>query len=306
MGKWIRHEDRLITNVFGPDANCVNEVVALAQALGYGAIVLPLDQGLDWEWTHATGLMIAVFLLIFTYITIQVSGQPNFQWTSLLVRHSNRMFALTAIYGFTLSLLPGTSRRLLKQMKYPRSIPWVVIWGCNVQAHVGFLSLYFLFLHACLTLLIFGSEYFSFMFRGNRGTMNWDDEASMLTAVLSTSLFIITGIASLPSVSHAMNKVQFAIIFGKVVWCALALGTAHVMFLGVSSWTAEPRNPYVWTRGMPPTTLLASVFPLFAIFIKTLQVCTSWIAAAKKPKHHVTIAPNDGSNHFFQTEDDIA
>jgi len=76
-------------------------------------------------------------------------------------------------------------------------------------------------------LLLFGGEYFGFMMR--KGAMDWTGEASMLTAVLSTSLFIITGIASLPSVGQAMNKAQFMIVFGPVVWLALSFGLAHVM-----------------------------------------------------------------------------
>jgi hypothetical protein len=49
-----------------------------------------------------------------------------------------------------------------------------------------------------------------------------------LTAVLSTSLFIITGIASLPSVGHSMNKAQFMFVYGQIVWAALGLGVLHV------------------------------------------------------------------------------
>ena len=110
--------------------------------------------------------------------------------------------------------------------------------------------------------------------------MKWNDEASMLTAVLSTSLFIITGIASLPSVGHAMNKAQFWFVFSPVVWSALALGLMHIMFLGVPSWTEK--SPYSWTRDMPPVTLLSSVFPLLVMFLKVVQVLLSWVLTIKK------------------------
>ena len=70
-----------------------------------------------------------------------------------------------------------------------------------------------------MMVLLFGSEYFGFLLR--EGHMEWNDEASMLCAVLSTSLFTINGIASLPSVGQAMNKAQFSFVFGPVVWSAL-------------------------------------------------------------------------------------
>ena len=50
-----------------------------------------------------------------------------------------------------------------------------------------------------------------------------------------------------------------------------ALGTMHVMFLGVPSWS-YPRSPYSWARDMPPITLMASVVPLFVLSIKFTQV----------------------------------
>jgi hypothetical protein len=199
-----------------------------AKFLGFSAKEVPFDQyskmrgyqdTIGWEWKHASALMVALFLLIFTYVTIQVSGRPNFQWYTLLGRHSSKMFAWTATWGFSLSLLPGTTIRLIKIFK-PSFVPSRhLIWGCNIRKHVGLLSLYFLSLHACMMLLLFGGEYFGFLLR--EGHMEWNDEAAMLCAVLSTSLFSINGIASLPSVSHAMNKAQFGLVFGPVVYSAL-------------------------------------------------------------------------------------
>lgn len=131
--------------------------------------------------------------------------------------------------------------------------------------------------------------------------MAWNDEASMLTAVLSLSLFIITGIASLPSVGHEMNKAQFMLVFGPVVWSALTLGLMHVMFLGVPSWTETPRSRYSWARGMPPVTLMASVLPLLVMFIKTVQVCH---ASSLKVKNYVVsrrhqVSSIHASDHLF-------
>ena len=279
---------KIATNVCGPNEDSVSQVVAFAELLGFLAKAVPFDQFRDlrvsqdtigWEWKHSTFFMVVLFLLVFTYVVIQVHERPNFEWYTLLARHSSKMFAWTSVYGFAFSLLPGTLIRLIQQIRTSFVPPRILTWGCEIRKHVGLLSLYFLFLHACMMLLLFGSEYFGFLL--TEGHMEWNDEASMLTAVLSTSLFIITGIASLPSVGNAMNKAQFMLVFGPVVWGALALGVMHIMFLGVPSWTESPRSKYAWAGDMPPVTLMSSVFPLFILLIKFVQVVLSWLLFIK-------------------------
>ncbi len=305
---------KLTTSVCGPNDRCVKKIVALAKCLGYSPTFVPIDQykylqscqdTVGWEWIHAITVMMSLFAIAFTYVTVQVSGRPNFQWYTLLARHSSKMFAWTSVWGFALSLLPGTIIRLLKQMTSIVTPPRFLIWGCSIRKQVGLLSLYFVLLHACMMLLIFGGEYFGFLM--DEGAMEWNDEASMLTAVLSTSLFIITGIASLPSVGHEMNKAQFMLVFGPVVWSALALGVMHVMFLGVPSWTANPRSRYSWARGMPPVTLMASVLPLLVMFIKAIQVCHASMLRMKNwltsRRHHVSSI--HASDHLFVIDDEV-
>lgn len=139
---------------------------------------------------------------------------------------------------------------------------------------------------------------------------DWNDHASKLTAILSTSLFIITGLASLPSVGRAMNKSQFMFVFGPVVWLALAFGTMHFMFLGVESWTADPRSPRAWSRGMPPVTLMASLIPLLVMFIKAVQVILLWVVQMKEVvnRRKAQVAPSmhaSDSDHLFVIDEEV-
>ena len=313
MQSSLRTKMKFITSVCGPNERCVQEIVALAKFLGYSPIVVPFDQykslqssqdNIGWEWGAAITVMMLLFAISFTYVTVQVSGRPYFEWYTLLARHSSKMFAWTAVWGFAISLLPGTIIRLLKQVMYMDKTPRFLIWGCSIRKHVGLLSLYFVSLHACMMLLIFGGEYFGFFL--DDGYMKWNDEASMLTAVLSLSLFTITGIASLPSVGHEMNKAQFVFVFGPVVWSALALGVMHVMFIGVPSWTATPRSRYSWTRGMPPVTLMASVLPLLVMSIKAVQVCHASMLKVKNwaaSRHHISSI--HASDHLFVIDEEV-
>ena len=111
----VTSKTRLSTKVCGPNEECVSGIVALAKELGYSTEVVPIDQyeelklsqDIGWEWIHATIFMVILFLLTMIYVMLQVSGRPNFQWYTILARHSSKMFAWTSVYGFAFSLLPG-------------------------------------------------------------------------------------------------------------------------------------------------------------------------------------------------------
>lgn len=92
---------KLATNVCGPNDDAVKEIVSLAKALGYAPNEVPIDQyerlrhsqdTIGWEWVHATAFMIVIFLIAFTYYTVQLTGRPNFEWYTILTR-SSIMFA---------------------------------------------------------------------------------------------------------------------------------------------------------------------------------------------------------------------
>ena len=97
----------------------------------------------------------------------------------------------------------------------------------------------------------------------------------MLFAALSFTLFIIVGLASLPSIQAAMNKAQFELVFGPIVWVALVCGLVHIIVLGEESWHEKGENPYAWAGNMPPVTLMASLVPLLVLALKFLQVSHS-------------------------------
>ena len=238
----VSSKEKLHTKMCGPSPVSVQKVSQLAEALGFSVKTVPIDQfekvrvsqeTIGWEWIHATVSMIVLFALVTVYVIVQAHNRPHFEWYTLLGRHSSKVFAWTATYGLALSLLPGTLARMIHQIQGTTApIPRVLLWGCIIRKQIGLLSLYFLFLHACMMMILFGNEYFGYLMQD--GSMNWEGEASMLFAAISTSLFGIVGIVSLPSVGHAMNKAQFGLVFGPVVWGALATGLLHIMFLGVS------------------------------------------------------------------------
>lgn len=149
-----------------------------------------------------------------------------------ILRGFNTSFAWTCIWGFALAQIPGVIARLRREFR-PKlvRVPSVLLWALGIRKHVGLLALFFLYLHMCLMLLIFSSSYYghwAMLVRGNDaedGKEKKEQEVSMLFAILSSSLYILLGIASLPSVSRALNKAQAMLVFGTVVWIALLFGT---------------------------------------------------------------------------------
>lgn len=72
-----------------------------------------------------------------------------------------------------------------------------------------------------------------------------------------------------------MNKAQFQLVFGPVVWLGLVTGMLHILFLGSDTWHEKDENPYAWAGDMPPVTMMAALIPLVVLGLKFVQVTLS-------------------------------
>lgn len=260
----------------------VNKVARVVEAFGFTPKIVQPDhfdeirrsqETIGIEWIVATAVMFTLFVLIFIYTICASWQKPGFVWWQLPLRYMSQAFAWTAIYGFALSLAPGLLLRLRKQFIGFQSRPSkVTLWGLRTRKQVGLISLYFVFLHACIVLFIFGGEYFRFLLADPRDRMRWMGETSMLFGILSLSLLSIVGIASLPSVGNSMTKAQASLVFGPVVWFGLILGILHVIFLGYKSWDEKDENMHAWPGDMVPITIMSILIPLAVVALKLVQV----------------------------------
>ena len=230
------------------------------------------QSGIGKDWGEAACFITILFIFIMIYTIVQYSQRPHFHWKEFPpTRVFGKMTAWTATWGLAFSLLPGVLARLIKQIRGPQAeLSALLLWGLNIRKEVGLLALYFLYLHACIMLLIFGPLDYWWLYNDD-GRLRRSNDWSMFMAVVSTSFFSIVGIISLPSVSTAMNKAQFGCVFGPVVYGGLATGLAHIMFLGVESWSDQD-DEYSWAGNMPPITLMASLLPLLVLSLKLIQV----------------------------------
>jgi predicted dinucleotide-binding enzyme len=309
----------LVTEICGPDKQAVKEVAEFTAQLGLSPRVVPMERfdklrgsqdTIGEEWIHSAILMTVLFCLTFLYVILAAWQRPaGFEWYQLPTRFCSKAFAWTATYGFALSLLPGVLARLDRQLRGPKAkICRTLLWGLGIRKHVGILALYFIFLHACLMLFIFGGEYFrSSMLNDSHGKMRWTGEASMLFGVISISFFSIVGIASLPSVGAVMNKAQALLVFGPLVWLGLMTALAHIMILGVESWKEKDEKPlYAWPGDMPPVTLMASLVPLLVLLLKVIQVtiaiCQGFLMR-RKNRNNSTGSDHSGSDTIPATKE---
>jgi hypothetical protein len=129
--------------------------------------------------------------------------------------------------------------------------------------------------------------------------MNLTGEVSMVFAIYSTSLFIIVGLASLPSVGEAMDKKQWSFVFGPIVWLALAFGHVHycVISFRVIQGTRELYG------GIPHSTLLGSLLPWFAFFLKSVQLCVTYGASVLRKMTGLSEDRRPSTTQHFSTSD---
>lgn len=267
---------KLETQICGHDQDALSQVEALAKEFGLSVKRVPEDQfdsirgaqdSVGEEWIHAIVVMGVTFIFVLLYEVFQFRERPYFQYYQIPTRAFGKMFGWVAIWGFAYAQIPGAVAKIVRRLRGSSvELNRALLWGLGIRKHVGLIAHYFLFLHGCLELLIYNEKYFGFV------EMDWNTEWSFFMAVLSTSFYIIVGIASLPSVNTNMNKAQAFLIFGVVIWMALIAGLLHVMFWGVHSWTEDPRSKHAWANDMPPVTLMASVVPLFALFLEFIYL----------------------------------
>jgi len=278
------------TRISGRDIYAVDEARKFAEsALGFDVAVVEHhkrkateQESLGKEWKHATYVAFFLYLAYLAVVTTHYYKRwpfpyEGYKWPTVT---QNKIVSCVSVSLFALSVMPGTIARLIKSWKNDSlyALHPSILWALSIRKHLGLLGLYFLFVHAVMSLINFGpGNYYWFAYDSTDSlSMNLTGEVSMMFAVYSTSLFIIVGLASLPSVGEAMNKAQWAFIFGPVVWLALAMGHAHycVIYFRAIMGTREMYG------GIPHATLLGSLLPWFAFFLKFLQLVVTYGLAA--------------------------
>ncbi|CAB9526512.1 Metalloreductase STEAP4 [Seminavis robusta] len=231
------------------------------------------QNSLGQEWIHAAWVMMILFAICEFYAILRYNVFKGYAWFHLPIQVSNKGICWTALNGFAWAQLPGLVARMFN-VSHSDSLsdkPRWLLWSLSIRKHVGILSLWFLFIHILMSLLLLNPAYYGKFYlhpKANTSKMNSIGEASFFFAILGTGFYVILGICSLPSVGSHMTNKQWQLVYGPLAWVALAYGTIHVMVMGVKGWDDQEK----WPGGLPPITLTSVLVPLLVMWLKLVQV----------------------------------
>ncbi|CAM9867004.1 unnamed protein product, partial [Heterosigma akashiwo] len=227
------------------------------------------------HWQQATTIMLVIFVLAELYAIWRYNIEKGYNWYHLPLQVTNKAVCSTALNGFAIVQLPGPLAKFWKKFldrgSFIKSLPSWLVSALEIRKHVGLVSLFFLWVHIFMSLVLFNPAYYGKFFDDPTALptkLNVIGETSFFFGILGFMLYQVVGLSSLPSIGQSMNKVQS--IFGPVVWCALVFGTIHVLIMGIQNngWTSVGK----WPGGLPPITLTSTLVPMFVILVKVIQV----------------------------------
>jgi hypothetical protein len=244
--------------------------------------------------THISILLLFLLLLLGRY-----NVHAGYDWSHWPLQVTNKAVCWTALTGFALAQVPGVLARSSNAIHRDslRDKPKWLLSFLAIRKHLGLLSLWFLGVHIIIGLLLFNPAYYGKFFidvSANTSKLNAKGENSFFFAILGTALYSILGICSFPSVGSQMTRRQWQFVYGPVAWAALAFGTVHALIMGVPGWSKQSD----WPGNLPPITLTATVFPLFVMGLKCVQVTLTVVNGllfakqAPAPKRHVINMPD--------------
>jgi len=274
------------TRISGVDVHTVLEAKKFAEeALGFDVTIVEHEKRkiteqdtLGKEWKHATYIALGLYIAYLAVITTHYYKRWPFPYDkdSWPVTTQNKIISCVAVSLFALSVMPGTVARLIRSWKNDSLyvLHPGLVWALSIRKHLGLLGLYFLFVHAVMSLIDFSpATYYWWAYDStDLQSMNLTGQVSMMFAIYSTSLFIIVGLCSLPSVGESMNKKQWSFVFGPVVWLGLAMGHVHycVIYFRVI------QGSFKTYGSIPHATLLGSLLPWLAFLLKFIQFCVTY------------------------------
>ncbi|PNH05383.1 Metalloreductase STEAP4 [Tetrabaena socialis] len=88
-----------------------------------------------------------------------------------------------------------------------------------------------------------------------RRRLNWQGEASMLVGILAGFSMLLTGLTSLPHITHRLNWGEWVLAQSWLGWFSFCAATAHTLILGITWW---PTAATAWPAMIPTITLLST------------------------------------------------
>uniref|UniRef100_A0A0G4HH55 Pyrroline-5-carboxylate reductase catalytic N-terminal domain-containing protein n=1 Tax=Chromera velia CCMP2878 TaxID=1169474 RepID=A0A0G4HH55_9ALVE len=247
-----------------------------------------MQQTLGSEWIFSLWVNGVLNVLAFLYVALRYNYCKGRPWDQLPLKYLNMSVCFAALWGLALTLVPGTFVRLVRSVR-PRSwrpgdTPTCLDLLLRSRKHVGLVAFVCLGVHVVLSLILLSLQQFDSFFVGEKGV--WATEGSMpvvslyggltlLTGTIGFVLYSVAAAASLPSVGGAMNRKQWAFVFGPLSWGALIAANAHVLFYGAAHGPGVLKSlasGKQTTCGVPSVYIAAPLLPSLVLLLKGLQV----------------------------------
>ncbi|ORX92803.1 hypothetical protein K493DRAFT_338618 [Basidiobolus meristosporus CBS 931.73] len=243
----------------------LKEISSLTRTLGY----IPVDSGtlsqariveaiplaLFEEWHQPT---IFVFILLFFFIFYNILSEQlvkNVSWAVFPLHNMNSIFASTSMNLFAVANLAGCIANVIQlwtgtaQQQFS---PWLASW-LNHRKQLGLYGFMFLTMHLFMS---FNTSFTLFP------KMNGLQESSFLVANISTIMFCVMCITSLPSVGNSLSWREWRFVQSWMGWAALTTGFAHDLMLVAPLWKTNT------VKNVPPISVIASILPTLTLATK--------------------------------------
>ena len=195
------------------------------------------------EWKFAFILTVISLLVTTAYFYLRYAIYVDFSKLGLYVFMpiANGVTGCMVLSLLAFVYLPGSLvgiLQLTKGSQYNMLPNWLDRW-LRARKQIGLFALLFASVHACFSLILLSSEYYSGMFEKHKikGTsqllyhrFRWNAEVSLLCATLSLTVLTIQGVSSMPTVSQSMSWREWDFIQSKLGYAGLLFGFFHVVF----------------------------------------------------------------------------
>ena len=281
-------------NVFvcGDDIRARKTVMQLAQEMGFS----PVEQGrlkaasllekkplqLFPEWRTAFWITLAMLIFQIIYLHgryLAFTSDPSKLINSIFLKYPNRITGWMVLWLLGVVFLAGCIAailQLIRGTKYSTFPNWLDAW-MKARKQLGLFALLFVGMHACLSCILLAGEYFSGMSntekipgvsRSMYYRYKWNAELSLLFATLSTTLLVILGLTSLPTVNQSMSWREWDFVQSKLGYLSMLFGFLHIFFYVYKGMF----RAHSWKYGLPHHTFLMLLLPFIVLMLKFVLI----------------------------------
>ena len=284
------------TYVCSDDADARKTVMQIARDIGF----TPIDSGRlaaaavlekkvlqlfpEWRVPFWITFSMLLFQIIYLHGRYLISHAPEKLLNSIFLKYPNRITGWMVLWLLAVVFLPGCIAAFLqlkRGTKYSMFPNWLDIW-MKARKGLGLFALMFVGMHMCLSCILLAGEYYSGMSNvefiqgtGKDGQpkqklyhkYQWKGEVSLLFATLSTTLLVILGLTSLPTVNQSMSWREWDFIQSKLGYLSMLFGFLHIFFYVYKG--LAPKHVGNWGY-LPHHTFLMLLLPFIVMMLKLI------------------------------------